>query len=54
MLGLGIIMDASVWMEVREDEEEILDIVQELLWYQDKKEEENLFVQRQDPISYGS
>jgi len=31
MLGLGVIMDASVWMEMREDEEEILDMVQELL-----------------------
>jgi len=47
MLGLGVTIDASVWMEVREDEEEILDMVQELLWYQDKKEEEeHLFVQR--------
>jgi len=31
MLGLGVTMDASVWMEVREDEEKILDMVQELL-----------------------
>ena len=40
--------------EVREDEEKILDMVQELLWYQDKEEEEHLFVQKQDIISYGS
>ena len=46
MLGLGVTMDASIWMEVREDEEEILDMVQGLLWYQDKEEEEDLFVQR--------
>jgi len=46
-------MDASVWMEVRKNEEEILDMVQELLGYQDK-EEEDLFVQRQNTISYGS
>ena len=52
-VGLGVTMDASVWVEVREDEEKILDMVQELLWYQDK-EEEDLFVQRQDTISYGS
>ena len=45
-------MDASVWMEVREDEEETLDMVQEFLLYQDKDEEEHLFVQRQDTISY--
>jgi len=31
MLGLGVTMDASVWIEMREDEEEILDMVQELL-----------------------
>ena len=31
MLGLGVTMDAGVWMEVREDEEETLDMVQELL-----------------------
>ena len=54
MLGLGVTMDASVWMEVRENEEEILDMVQELLGYQDKEEEEDLFVQRQNTISYGS
>ena len=41
-------------MKVRENEEEILDMVQELLWYQDKEEEEDLFVQRQGTISYGS
>ena len=55
MLGLGVTMDASVWLEVREYEEEIFDMVQELLWYQDKEEEEeHLFVQKQDTISYGS
>jgi len=31
MLGLGETMNASVWMEVREDKEEILDMVQGLL-----------------------
>ena len=55
MLGLGVTMDACVWMEVREDEEKILDIVQELLWYQDEEEgEEYLFMQWQDTTSYGS
>jgi len=55
MLGLGVTMDAGVWMEVREDEEEILDMVHELLWYKDKEEgEEYLFVQWQDTTSYGS
>ena len=43
-------------MKVTKDEEKILDMVQELLWYQDKEEEEeeHLFVQRQDAISYSS
>jgi len=31
MLGLRVTMDAGVWIEVREDEEEILDTVQESL-----------------------
>ena len=55
MLGLGVTIDASVWMEVREDEEKILDMIQELLSYRDEEEkEEHLFVQRQNTISYGS
>ena len=54
MLELGVTMDAGVWMDVREDEEKILDMVQELFWYQDEEKEEHLFVQRQDIISYGS
>ena len=55
MLGLGVTMDASVWMEMREDEEEILDMVYEFLWYQDKEEgEKHLFVQWQDTTSYSS
>ena len=47
-------MNAGVWMEVRKDEEEILDMVQELLWYEDKEEgeEEHLFVQWQDTTNY--
>jgi len=30
-VGIGSNMNAGVWMEVREDEEKILDMVQELL-----------------------
>ena len=31
MLGLGVTMDAGVWMEVREDEERMLDMIHEWL-----------------------